>query len=89
MENKLNDGSQKTSTHTYYRYLVPGASPNNWWYSVWFQRKHGSAPQAADAARYARTRKNATETCKWGRKKRPVIIWCEWRIDNKTKRCLC
>ena len=40
------------------------------------------------AARYARARKNATETCKGGRKKRPVIIWCEQLSDN-AKRCLC
>ena len=29
MENKINDEkSQKTSTHTYYRYVVPGTWPN-------------------------------------------------------------
>ena len=47
----------------------------------------GSAPRAADAARYARARKNATKTCKGGRKRRPMI-WCEQRIDN-AKSCLC
>ena len=47
----------------------------------------GSAPRAADASRYARARKNATETCKMGRKKRPMI-WCEQQIDN-AKSCLC
>ena len=39
MENKINDEGKKTSTHTCYRYLVPGASPNTWWYSVWFSIK--------------------------------------------------
>ena len=35
-----------------------------------------SAPRAADATRYARARKDATETCiERGRKKRPMIIW--------------
>ena len=51
-------------------------------------KAQGSAPRAADAARYARARKNATETCKRGREKRPVIIWCEQRRDN-AKRWLC
>ena len=60
MEDKINDESKKTSTHTYYRY----------------------------AARYARARKNANETSKGGRKKRPVIIWCDQRSDN-AKRCWC
>ena len=39
------------------------------------------------AALYVRARKNVTETCKGGRKKRPVIIWCEQR--SNAKRCLC
>ena len=34
----------------------------------------GSAPRAADAARYARARKTTTK-CEGGRKKRPMI-WC-------------
>ena len=64
-------------------YLVLRLIPAAWWYSV--QKKaQGSAPRAGDAARYARARKNATETCKGGRKKRPVIQ----RSDN-AKRCLC
>ena len=49
----------------------------------------GSAPRAADAARYARSRQGRMQlkTCKGGRKKRPMI-WCEQRFDN-AKRCLC
>ena len=48
----------------------------------------GSAPRAADAARYARARQGRMqlETCKGGRKKRPMI-WCEHRFDN-AKSCL-
>ena len=61
MENKINDESKKTSTRTYYRYLVPGTSPNTWWYSVVQNKAQDSAPRAADAARYACARKNATE----------------------------
>ena len=58
MENKTNDESKKTSTHTYQRYLVPGTSPNTWWSSVWFLRKHRALlRKAAGAARYARARK--------------------------------
>ena len=68
-------------------YLVLGLIPATWWYSV-LNKAQGSAPRAADAARYARARKNATETFKGGRKKRPVIIWCEQGRDN-AKRCLC
>ena len=56
---------------------VPGTSPCTWWYSVVLIRAQGSAPWAADAARYARAKKNATETCKWDRKERPVIVWCK------------
>ena len=62
MENKINDESKKTSTRTYYRYLVPGTSPDTWWYSVVLKKALDSAPRAADAARYARAWKNATET---------------------------
>ena len=56
------------------------------------QRRNEKSPSTHTyyryAARYARARKNATETCKGGRKKRPVIIWCEQRSDN-AKRCSC
>ena len=43
----------------------------------------GSAPRAADAARYARARQGRTQlkTCKGGKKKRPTI-WCEQRFDK-------
>ena len=52
----------------------------------------GSAPRAADAARYARARQGGMQlktyqVCKGGRKKRPMI-WCEQRFDN-AKSCLC
>ena len=49
----------------------------------------GSAPRAADAARYARARQENMQlkTCEGGRKKRPMI-WCEQRFDN-AKSCLC
>ena len=49
----------------------------------------GSAPRAADAARYARARQERMQlkACKGGRKKRPMI-WCEQRFDN-AKSCLC
>ena len=49
----------------------------------------GSAPQAADAARYARARKNTTK-CETGRRaeKRGPMIWCNSNLDN-AKRYLC
>ena len=49
----------------------------------------GSAPRAADVARYARARKGRMQlqTCKGGKMKRPMI-WCEQRCDNG-KSCLC
>ena len=68
-------------------YLVLRPTPAAWWYSV-PKKAQGSAPRAAPAARYACSRKNATKTCEGGRKKRPVIIWCEQRSDT-AKRCLC
>ena len=34
----------------------------------------GSAPRAADAARYARARKILTNKCEGGSKKRPMIL---------------
>ena len=53
---------------------------------LWYK---GSAPRAADAARYARERQGTIplKTCKGGRKKRPMI-WCEQQFDN-AKSCLC
>ena len=30
MEDKINDDAKKNSTHTFYRYLVHGTSPNTW-----------------------------------------------------------
>ena len=63
MENKINDESKKKSTRTYYRYLVPGTSPNTWCCTLCGTKKaQDSAPRAADAARYTRARKNATGT---------------------------
>ena len=76
MEDKINDESKKTSTHTYYQYLVPGHLISGGTLCV-LKKAQGSAPRATDAARYARARKDATETCKRGRKKRPMVIWCE------------
>ena len=52
MKDKINDDSKRKITRTYYRCLVPGTSPNTWWYSVWFEKKHrtplrgGLAPPA-------------------------------------------
>ena len=64
MEDKINDESKKTSTHT---------QPTGTWYLVLrlipggtlcvLNKAQGSAPRAAGAARYARARKKATETC--------------------------
>ena len=51
----------------------------------------GSAPRAADAARYARARQGREQLlikrCKGGRKKGPMI-WCGQRF-YKAKSCLC
>ena len=67
MEDKLNDESKKTSTHarttgTWYPVLrlIPGGT------LCVLKKAQGSATRAADAARYARARKNATETCNKG-----------------------
>ena len=91
MEDEINDESKKMSTHTRTTdtwYLVLRQIPAAWWYSVFLKKAQGSAPRELDAARYARARKNATETCKGGRKKRPGIFWCGQRSDN-ANRCLC
>ena len=49
----------------------------------------GSAPRAAEAARYVRARlkRMQLKTCKAGKKKRPMI-WCEQRFDVMQS-CLC
>ena len=74
-DEKINEESKKTSAHvhtgTWYfaRYLVVLCVPT---------KAQGSAPQAADAARYAHAKKDATKTCRGGRK-RPMVIYvkCE------------
>ena len=49
----------------------------------------GSAPRAADAARYARARQGRMQlkTCIIGGRKRPMI-WCEQLFNNAKKSCL-
>ena len=68
-----------------------GRCPRAVWYdlsvALYVLSHKGSAPRAADAARYACAKKKATKTCKGSRKKRPMI-WCEQRIDN-AESCLC
>ena len=91
MENKINDESKKTRTHTYHRYLVPGTSPNTSCLVVLclFQRKH-RAPlcgRLMPPATLAQGRMQLKHVNKGGGKMRPVIIWCEQRSDN-AKRCL-
>ena len=60
MEDKINDEGKKTSTHTHYRYLALRLIPRGTLCVI--KKAQGSAPRAADAARYGRARKNATET---------------------------
>ena len=65
--------------------------------NTWFPERRqirtsykGSAPRPADAALFARAREGRMQlpnTCKGGRKKRPMI-WCEPRFDIN-KSCLC
>ena len=62
----MNDKNKKTSTRTYYRYLVPGTLPNTWCGTVCGSKK----AQDSAAARYAPARKNATETYVKGAGKR-------------------
>ena len=77
MENKINDESKKTSTRTYDRYLVPGTSPNTCSCTLCgYKKAQDSAPRAADAARYARARKNATETYVKGAGRRGPRLFC-------------
>ena len=58
LENKINDESKKTSSHTYNRHLVLRMILA----LCVIKKAQGSAPRAADAARYVRARKNATKT---------------------------
>ena len=80
------------------------------------KKAQDSAPRAADAARYARAREDATETYIKGAGRRgprlfnnkyfkdvsrefdefqvnthlcKLLFWCEYRIDNDAKSCLC
>ena len=72
---EISDESKKTSTHTYIpvpwylaRCIIPVGT------LCVLKKAQGSAPRAADAARYARARKNATKYVKGAERRGPFLL---------------
>ena len=71
-ENRHGEKNERRKQKDEYRHvlLVPGTTPNTSWHCVVKKKSQDSRPPAPDATRYARERKNATETYVKGAGKR-------------------